>query len=98
MPKSSKQKPILMRGSIVVLRRKCGKTNCHCAQGEPHETWALSYSLKGRTKMLTLRPKDLPLVKAALTRYEKALTKLNQEALKGIESLREKIKKEKEQT
>ena len=37
----------VLRGSLVVLKRKCGKSNCRCAKGEPHQTPALSYSVRG---------------------------------------------------
>ena len=43
------QVPRLVRGSVAVQRRRCGKPNCHCADGqELHETTALSYSDAGR--------------------------------------------------
>jgi hypothetical protein len=45
---------LVVRGSIVTLRRRCGKQSCRCVEGDPHETPALSYSVEGRTKMLTL--------------------------------------------
>ncbi len=37
--------PRLIRGSVITLRRRCGKPTCHCAKGEEaHESAALSYS------------------------------------------------------
>ena len=33
----------LLPGSLYVLRRKCGKPNCHCTRGELHESTVLSY-------------------------------------------------------
>lgn len=47
----------VMRGSLLVRRRKCGKPNCHCAQGEGHESLFLVISEKGRTRQLFI-PKD----------------------------------------
>ena len=52
-------------------------------------------SLKGKTKMLTLPEENLPEVKAALKRYEKAKAKLEAEALAGIEQMRKEIRKQK---
>lgn len=78
----------VVRGSLVTLRRRCGKPSCQCARHEPHATPALSYSVGGSTKMLTLRPEDLPKVKAALGRYRKARAELNQRALHGLTALR----------
>ena len=87
--------PILARGSLITLKRKCGKLNCHCADGEPHETPALSCSLDGSTKMLTLRKEDIPGVKAALRAYHRAAKQLEQEAIKGIRQLRREIRMDK---
>lgn len=78
----------LLRGSLITLRRRCGKPNCRCASGEPHETPALSFSHKGRTKTVTLREDDLDLVAAALERYRVAREKLDRDAEAGIEALR----------
>ena len=83
--------PRLVRGSLITLRRRCGKPNCRCADGAPHETPALSYSVEGRTRTVTLRSEDLPAVQAALERYAVARRHLEDEALAGIEALRARI-------
>src|SRR5674476_1152735 len=50
--------PRLVRGSVVTHRRRCGKPNCRCADGEAlHESTVLSYSEGGRTRLL-MRPAD----------------------------------------
>jgi len=85
---------ILLRGSLFVLRRKCGKPNCHCADGDLHESPALTYSLHGRTRILSLRPKDVNGVRAALGRYRKVLAQIEKQALDGIQSLRRGIEQE----
>ncbi len=79
--------PELLRGSLITLRRRCGKPNCRCASGEPHETPALSFSEAGRTKTLTLRDEDLAEVEAALERYRAARAELEQRATAGLEAL-----------
>jgi hypothetical protein len=80
--------PRLVRGSLITLRRRCGKPNCRCADGAPHETPALSYSEAGRTRTVTLAPADVAGVQAALDRYTAARQRLEDEALAGIEALR----------
>jgi hypothetical protein len=85
----------IVRGSLIILRRKCGTPTCSCAQGRPHQTPALSYSISGVTKMLTLRPQDVREVRAALTRHHKAIRALEREALAGIDSLRNKFRLQK---
>jgi hypothetical protein len=62
----------LLRGTLFTLRRKCGKANCRCATGQPHESPALAYPSGGRTKTMTLTEADVPGVSAALERYRLA--------------------------
>ena len=87
---------LMARGSLVRLRRKCGKTNCHCHDGQPHLTWALSYSVKGKTKMITLRNRDLSRIRRALGRYRRAAMDLEYKALRGIEKLSQQIRDDKQ--
>lgn len=79
---------LMVRGSLLRLRRKCGKSNCRCAEGELHASWVLSYSLKGRTRMLLIPEAELTGVRKALARYRQDLHSLNAAALNGIKSLR----------
>jgi hypothetical protein len=90
MPEAKKvaRQPLVVRGSLGTLRRRCGKQSCRCVDGDPHETPALSYSVEGRTKMLTLSEVEIEEVKAALGRYESARGDLEARALAGIEALR----------
>lgn len=75
-----RDRPRVLPGSLITLRRRCGKANCHCATGSAHETPALSYSVGGRTKMLTLSAEEVPAVAAAVARYRKAVKALEAEA------------------
>jgi hypothetical protein len=77
------------------LRRKCGKLGCRCTRGELHTAPALSYSLGGVTKMLMLREEDLPRVRAALARYERAQVALERQVLRSVEVLRRQRAREK---
>ena len=86
----------MARGSLVRLRRRCGKTNCHCLDGQPHLTWALSYSVKGKTKMMTLRDRDLSRVRRALGRYRRAAEDLENKAMRGIKKLSQQIRDDKQ--
>ncbi len=76
-----------LRGSLIVLRRRCGKPNCHCAKGRPHCTPALSFSLKGKTRIITLTEDELPAVRRALQHYSQAQALADAEAAKGIRLL-----------
>lgn len=87
MPSSPQNPHLFLRGSLITLKRKCGKPTCHCAKGKPHTSPALSFSLKGKTKILTLCSADVPEVRAALRRYRDALQALQQQAHRGIRQL-----------
>lgn len=82
--RSKARKAGMVRGTILQLRRRCGKPQCHCAEGEPHVSWALSYSERGRTRMLTVHPEELPALRSDLARYRAAATDLERQALAGI--------------
>jgi len=47
----------VIRGTLLVRKRKCGKANCRCAQGEGHESLFLVISENGRTRQFFV-PKD----------------------------------------
>lgn len=80
--------PQMLRGNLFVMRRRCGKPNCRCAAGEPHESQALAYPEAGRTGTMTLSSADVASVKAALGRYERAKEALDAEAAKGLAALK----------
>lgn len=79
---------LVLRGVLFTLRRRCGKPNCRCASGEPHESPALAYPEGGRTKTLTLSSSEVKEVAAALRRYEKAKGQLDKQADVGVVMLR----------
>ena len=46
-------------GSLVQIRRKCGRTSCHCATGgEKHPAFVLTSKVKGKTKVVYI-PVDM---------------------------------------
>lgn len=68
-----RQEP-LTPGSLYLLRRQCGKTNCRCAQGHPHESWVLTRSEEGKTKCYPVPPEQRAQVRqltAAYRRYQR---------------------------
>ena len=74
----------LLRGSLITLKRKCGKPKCSCVNGEMHTTPALSYSVKGKTRILTLRNSDVPTIRQGLIKYRNAVADLEKKAMSGI--------------
>jgi hypothetical protein len=84
--------PSLLRGSLICLRRKCGKANCRCLRGQPHTSPALSYSQGGQTKILTLPPGQLPAVRAALKRYRQAVRGIERQVDAGLRQLARRLR------
>jgi hypothetical protein len=69
--------PRMIRGSVVVHRRRCGKPTCRCADGQAlHEATVLSYSERGRTRFVMLPAAQVAAVRAAVERYRAAQAKL----------------------
>lgn len=78
----------MVRGSVVVHRRRCGKPSCHCAHGESlHEAVVLSYSEGGRTRFLMLPPTEVAAVRAAVERYRAERARLDEAAEAGRAAL-----------
>lgn len=42
----------VLHGSLVVRKRRCGKPNCHCADGEGHRGLVLTVRTDGRTEQI----------------------------------------------
>lgn len=78
----------LLRGTLTTFRRRCGKPNCRCVAGEPHESPALVYTDNGRTITVTLSDGEVADVAAALARYNRAKADLERAANAGIAALR----------
>ncbi len=69
----------LIPGSFYLLRRKCGKPSCRCAQGHLHTTWVLTRSEAGQHKLYPVPPAQRARVRklaAAWKRAQKARAKL----------------------
>src|SRR5664279_743868 len=81
--------PRMIRGTVVTQRRRCGKPNCHCADGQVlHESTVLSYSEAGRSRTVMLEPDEIATVRAATARYRAALAKIEREGNTGLQALR----------
>jgi hypothetical protein len=61
----------MVRGSFVVLGKKCGKAGCACTRGELHPTRYVSASEAGRTRMVYVAAPQAATVKAGTERYQR---------------------------
>lgn len=81
------EEPQVLRGTLTTSRRRCGKPNCRCATGDPHESPALRFTDDGRYRTVTLRETDVAEVAAGLGRYERARGELDAQADAGLAQL-----------
>lgn len=47
----------LLPGSLSLTHLRCGKPTCHCAKGEGHPVWSLTFMVKGKKQVQHI-PKD----------------------------------------
>lgn len=80
--------PLVLRGTLSMFRRRCGKPSCRCATGEPHVSPALVFYEDGRTRTLTLRAEEVEEVVAALARHNAAAEQLRAAAEEGLAAFR----------
>jgi hypothetical protein len=67
------RKPEMVRGSVVTHRRRCGRPNCRCADGDQlHESTVLSYSESNKTRFLMLPAEEVEAVRDATEAYRRA--------------------------
>jgi len=50
----------LVKGNVYEMARKCGKPSCVCTRGELHRSMVLSWSHRGKTRLMSLPPERLP--------------------------------------
>lgn len=80
--------PGMIRGSVVLQRRRCGKANCRCADGEAlHEATVLSYCEGGRNRTVMLSAGEVAAVRAAVARYRAAQARLEEAGNSGLAAL-----------
>ena len=61
----------LLPGSLYTLRRKCGKTSCHCNRGQLHESTILSYRGQGRPRNVSPAPEHLDTLRNRTDHYRR---------------------------
>jgi hypothetical protein len=43
--------PDALPGSLALMHRRCGKPSCHCAQGQGHPSWSLTFMVQGKKRV-----------------------------------------------
>ena len=59
----------LVKGNVYELARKCGKPNCICTRGELHRSMVLTWSEKGKSRLLSLPSERVGEVKKKSEEY-----------------------------
>jgi len=71
----------LLRGTLAIRERVCGKPNCKCVKGKKHVSLYLVASYKGRPRQLFI-PKDWePQVRRWVQQYQEARKLLEEVSL-----------------
>jgi hypothetical protein len=60
----------LLRGTLSLRSRKCGKPSCHCASGELHTSWYLVQSQQGQPRQLYVAKAWEQRVQQAVSDYQ----------------------------
>ncbi len=61
----------LVKGSVYEMARKCGKPSCACARGELHRSMVLSWSHKGKTRLMSVPPERLAELRGKSEEYQR---------------------------
>ncbi len=59
----------LVKGNVYELARKCGKPSCACIRGQLHKSMVLSWSDRGKTRLLSISPERLAELRAKSEEY-----------------------------
>ncbi len=87
----------LIKGSLVVNRRRCGNPRCRCARGELHESLAITYKEEGRSVLVHV-PKHLETTaRQAIEHYHVLKRLVGAISRMNVEKFREKARKDREQ-
>jgi arginine/lysine/ornithine decarboxylase len=66
-----------IRGSLVIMRRSCGKSNCHCLKGQKHKAIYISQSYAGKTRMFYIPQRSEQKAHQHIKNYQKIRDILN---------------------
>ena len=61
----------MVQGSFYLLRRKCGKPNCHCAAGKLHSCWVLTRKENGKAHLYAVPKEERARVRKEAAEYKR---------------------------
>jgi len=89
----------LIKGNVYELARKCGKPHCLCTRGQLHRSMVLTWSEKGKSRLLSLpsgRVGEIKKKSEEYLRFRRArarVTEIHREVLALIDRI-EKLRRE----
>lgn len=82
----------LLRGNVVVMKRRCGKKGCRCQRGDLHVSLYLAQSQEGRKRMVYVAKRFEESVKEWVRRYQEAKQLLEEISISHWDQLRRRAK------
>jgi len=87
----------LIKGSLVVNRRRCGNPRCRCTRGELHESLAITYKERGRSVLVHV-PRHLnTAARRAIENYHDLKRIVTQISELNLNEFKERASKDREQ-
>lgn len=74
-------------GSLAMTRRKCGTKTCHCAKGEGHPQWMLTFMEDGKKRVERVPEEWVDYVRQRLEEAKRFKENVNQVLLANAELL-----------
>lgn len=65
-------------GSLVLTHRKCGKSYCHCANGEGHPMWSLTFMVDGKKQVERISTDHLDEIKLLVAKGNEFKSAINE--------------------
>ena len=65
------KRPGVIRGSLVIMKRACGKSGCRCLKNSPHKSLYISQSFKGKTRMIYVPRASEEVVRQGVLEYHR---------------------------
>ena len=77
----------VIRGSLVTMKRFCGKMNCKCVKGFKHEALYISQGVKGKTRMIYVPGSSGKKVRQYVEHYHQIKSFLDEHSQINIQKL-----------
>jgi hypothetical protein len=77
----------VVRGSIVIMNRVCGKATCRCQKGLKHSSMYVSQSYRGKTRMIYIPKRSQIAVRRFIGNYLKIKNVMNRMSEVNIKML-----------